>query len=220
MSTTRRALGVLGEVLITAGVVVGLFAVYTLFWTGVETGQQQDALADELAAQERPGVVGGAKADRRPPKEGQAYLRMRIPRLGDDWEWVVVEGISVEDLQRGPGHYPTSAAVGEIGNFAVAGHRATYGEPFAFLDLVVPGDTVVFERKSTRWTYEITDSFLTTPDDVAVLLPVPRRPAAEPTEAILTLTTCHPRWGSTERLIKHGILVEQERLPQGRDGDA
>lgn len=220
MSAARRALGVVGELLITAGVVVGLFAVYTLFWTGVETSQAQDALAEEL---DRPVVGDGGsttpKADRRPPKEGDAYLRMRIPRLGNAWKWVVVEGISVEDLQRGPGHYPTSAAVGEIGNFAVAGHRATYGEPFAFLDLVVPGDEVIFERRSTRWTYEITESFLTTPDDVDVLLPVPRQPNAEPTEPILTLTTCHPRWGSTERLIKHGVLLEQERIGDApRDG--
>ncbi len=206
MSMTRKVLGVTGELLITAGLVLALFAVYTLFWTGVETQQAQDGLAEQLDEPELP-----AAKKSKPPTEGDAYLRIRIPRLGQDWEWVVVEGISTEDLTRGPGHYPTSAAVGEVGNFAVAGHRATYGEPFAYLDQVVPGDDIIFERQGKRWVYEATESFITVPTDISVLYPVPGRPKAEPTDALLTLTTCNPRWGSTERLIVHGTLVKTNK---------
>lgn len=207
----------LGELLITAGVVVGLFAVYTLFWTGVQTAQAQQELGDVL--DEKPPVPQRPAEAATPPKRpGDPYLRMRIPRLGQDWEWVVVNGISEADLAKGPGHYPTTAKVGAVGNFAVAGHRATHGEPFANLDRVVPGDAVVFARRGVTWTYEITESFITLPSNTSVLYPVPGQAGVAPTERVLTITTCHPRWGSTERLILHGVLVGRE--PAGADEES
>lgn len=225
----RTAVGVLGELLITAGVVVGLFAVYTLFWTGVETQNAQSALQEQFEALSSGDVLsseprtdpgsGDSRDDSaqvRPQLEpGDAYARMRIPRLGDGWSWIVVEGVDLDDLTRGPGRYPESADVGDIGNFAVAGHRATYGEPFAYLDRVQAGDDVLVEREGSVYRYVVTDSFITVPSNTDVLLPVPGQPGATAENAVITLTTCHPRWGSTERLILHGTLASVE--PAGGD---
>lgn len=214
--TARSVLGVLGELLITAGVVVGLFAVYTLYWTGVETAHEQDVLAAELdALSSRPGQ---ATTDQEPtgettqveplpePLRGDAYARMRIPRLGTEWSWVVVEGVDAATLTRGPGHYPDSADPGNVGNFAVAGHRATYGEPFAYLDQVEVGDDVVVERGGMQYRYEVTGSFITVPSDGGVVLPVPGQPGVAPRDRLITLTTCNPRFSGVERLIVHGVL--------------
>jgi sortase A len=146
------------------------------------------------------------------PHPGHAYARMRIPRLGEDWEWIVVEGVDLTDLRNGPGRYPGGAEPGEIGNFAVAGHRATYGEPFAHLDLLEPGDEILVEFGRRRYRYEVTESLITAPSAVDVLAPSPGRPGAEPREAAITLTTCHPRWGSQERLVVHGALVDSSPM--------
>ena len=211
----RGAVGIVGELLITAGVVVGLFAVYTLFWTGVETANQQEALDEQFSSAGRE-AEPGASPERQPapedsgpePLSGDAYARLTIPRLGDSWSWIVVQGVDLDTLTRGPGHYPDTVDPGEIGNFAVAGHRATYGEPFANLDQVQVGDEVRVERAGLMHTYAVTESFITDPSDTDVLLPVPGRSGVEADEAVLTLTTCHPRWSSSERLIVHATLVD------------
>lgn len=213
----RTGVGIVGELLITAGLVVGLFAVYTLYWTGVETASEQDALAEEfaalpqrtdgsdLASQGSEQTEDTAQAD---PLPGSAYARITIPRLGESWSWIIVEGVTTSDLTRGPGHYPGTADPGEVGNFAVAGHRATYGEPFAYLDQVQIGDDIFVERQGMMYRYVVTDSFITWPNDTAVIAPVPGRPGEEPTAPIITLTTCNPRFSGAERLIVHGTLAD------------
>lgn len=212
----RAVVGVTGELLITAGVVIGLFAVYTLFWTGVETAGEQDDLQREFeaadpqppepTAQAAPPETALAPLEVPEPLPGDAYARMRIPRLGEDWSWIIVQGVDLSDLTRGPGHYPDSAEPGQVGNFAVAGHRATYGEPFAHLDRLEPGDEIRVERAGLEHVYRVTTSYITGPDDVDVVAPVPREPGAAPRTEVITLTTCHPRWSSEERLIVHGVL--------------
>ena len=145
----RTIVGVVGELLITAGVVVGLFAVYTLFWTGVQTAQAQTDLERALLRQPHSGAdtAGRGSESTRPaqPQPGDPYAQIRIPALGESWAWVVVEGVDPDVLRDGPGHYPGSADPGEIGNVAVAGHRATHGEPFARLDSVSPGDAILLQ---------------------------------------------------------------------------
>ena len=125
----------------------------------------------------------------------------------------IVEGVSLEDLARGVGHYPDTALPGEIGNFSVAGHRATNGEPFAYLDQVDTGDVVVVETGTTWYTYEVYKEYIVAPTQVGVILPVPNEPDAVPRRRLMTLTTCNPRWDSYERLIFHAKLVEV--LPKG-----
>lgn len=216
----RVAVGVLGEVLITAGCLLLLLAVYQLFWTGVETGRAQDRLRADLLkdwaapAPAVPTPAPGAGSARRParpapppPAAGEPVLLLRIPRLGPDFEWVVLEGVRPADLKRGPGHYPGTALPGEVGNVAIAGHRATNGEPFAYLDRLREGDEIVTRTRAGEFTYRVTGSRIVAPTRTDVVLPVPGRPGATPTRRLLTLTTCHPRWGSTSRLIVSAQLV-------------
>ena len=220
----------LAELLVTAGVLVLLFAVYLVFWSDVRTAaaqhdlratfehqtQQVAAAAEDRPAPDKPGrAKGAAKAAPAAFQPGAGIAAMRIPRLGRDWEWIVVEGVAPDDLAKGPGHFPGTAGPGEIGNFAVAGHRATNGEPFAYLDTVVPGDHVIVQTPTGWSVYTVTRSRLVAPTAVDVVTPVPGQPGAEPDQAVLTLVTCHPRWGSSQRLIVDGLLTESRTLAQG-----
>ena len=209
----------IGEVLLTLGVVLALFVVYLAWWTGVETSVAQPRLASDLGrvvasappVTKTPAVGRSLRIVDPPPPvpaTGAPYLDLTIPRLGHDWRWVVVQGVGLTQLALGPGHYPGTAGPGEIGNFAVAAHRSTHGEPFAYLDRMRPGDLVRFSYGSRAWTYRVDKSFITDPSDVGVIYPVPRQPKAMPTLRLLTLTTCDPRWGNERRLIVVGTLVE------------
>jgi sortase A len=204
----------LGELLITAGVLVLLFVVYQLVWTNVQAdaaaGRQTEQLHQDW--QRDP----AAPEFDRPLERGKAFAIMHIPRLGQDWSVPVIQGVTLADLAEGVGHYPRSALPGRIGNFAVAGHRATNGEPFAYLDRLRAGDAVVVETRTTWYTYVVGDGYIVPPTQVAVVDPVPNRPGAKPTKAVITLTTCNPRWASYERLIFHGDLVAQQPRSEGR----
>jgi sortase A len=146
---------------------------------------------------------------------GEGFAFLRIPRLGRDYSVPVVQGVGLDDLARGVGHYPRSAGPGEVGNFAVAGHRATNGEPFAYLDRLRKGDVVVAETRSRWFTYVVDRTRIVLPTDTWVIDPVPGRPRAEPTERLLTLTTCNPRWASTQRLIVFGHLKSSRPKSEG-----
>jgi sortase A len=98
----------------------------------------------------------------------------------------------------------------------VAGHRATNGEPFATLDRVRAGDIVVAETRRRWFTYVVDRTEIVQPDATWVLDPVPGKPGATPTQPLLTLTTCNPRWASTERLIVFGHLQESRAKKDGR----
>jgi sortase A len=212
VSVARRATGVVGEVLITAGVLVLLFLVYQLVWTNLQADRAAEAKTDGLIETwERESRTG--PEFERPLPRGEAFALLYIPRLGDDYRVPIVQGVRLEDLAAGVGHYPATALPGRVGNFAVAGHRATNGEPFASLDQLRTGDAVVVETRTTWYTYTVTKEYIVPPTQVEVILPVPNEPDVEPKRALMTLTTCNPRWASYERLIFHATLTET--LPKG-----
>jgi sortase A len=203
---------VVGELLITAGVIVLLFVGYQLVWTNVQADRAATAQADALEGRWAERSAEEPEFDV-PLKKGEAFALLRIPRLGENFRVPIVEGVSLEDLAQGVGHYPETALPGEIGNFSVAGHRATNGEPFAYLDQLDKGDAVVVESATTWYTYEVFKAYIVAPTQVGVILPVPNEPDAVPRRRLMTLTTCNPRWDSYERLIFHAELVEE--LPKG-----
>lgn len=215
-----------GEVLLTLGVVLLLFVGYTLWWTGVETGNAQDQLKDELVeewqnpqpgqpGQPLPGTTSPATpgATEEPaglarPEIGDAVAILRIPRFGPSYAWAVVEGVDIENLARGPGHYPSTSLPGEVGNFAVAGHRATHGEPFAQFEALRDGDPVVIETASEWYTYTITEIQYPVPVTSGWAIdPNPLDLGVAPTRSMMTLTTCHPRWASTHRFLVFSELT-------------
>nr|WP_232523026.1 class E sortase [Nocardioides sp. MAH-18] len=208
----RVATRVVAEIFLTLGLLVVAFVVYLLIWSDVQSAHAQSRLRATFEAQveqaHRVHAVGpGVTTVVAPaPDTGSAVGVMTIPRLGDDWSWVMVEGVADADLAKGPGHFPGTAMPGQPGNFAVAGHRATHGEPFAHLDGLRRGDEVVVETTTDTYTYVVDRSEIVSPDLVSVLDPVPGQPDARPKRALLTLVTCNPRWGSSERLIVTGHL--------------
>lgn len=234
MNAARLAMRGLGELFITLGAVLLLFVIYQLFWTNVAAHAAASKVTDEIEQQWDSGLpdvvppaqpsseapAPSAAPPTRPPlDEGQGFARIYIPRLGKDYVKPVLEGVGLPDLARGIGHYPKTQLPGEIGNVALAGHRATNGEPFRNLDQMRPGDAVVIETKSSWFTYTVTRSEIVAPSATDVLLPVPRRAGEPATREVLTLTTCNPRWASYERLIVYGELTDQ-RLKSAGDSPA
>ncbi len=216
----RTAVRGLGELCITAGLVVLLFVAYQLVWTNYEAHRAADRVSDDIRdSWSRPPTqtTDGPDGPRAGTADfGKGFAFLHIPRLGKHWTVPVVEGVDLPDLARGVGHYPDTARPGQVGNFAVAGHRATNGEPFATLDRVRPGDVVVAETRSRWFSYVVDRTEIVEPDSTWVLDPVPGKPGATPTQPLLTLTTCNPRWASTQRLIVFGHLQENLAKKDGR----
>lgn len=207
-----RLLRALGWLLIGGGVVMLLYLVYLLWYTNLVHGRLQADLLDEWSLRHGPVEealpaerVGGAPvAENAPPKVGAAYAAMWFERPGtrhrpaNDNIMYVVEGVTREALKQGPGHYPDTAAPGSPGNFGVAGHRTTYGAPFYHLDQLQEGDEIhVVDRYDREWVYRVTDTEVVLPDDTWVIGPDPLGTG----RAMLTLTTCEPRFSAAKRLI-------------------
>lgn len=210
MTRWRAVLVVTAELLLTAGVLVGLFVGYELFGTGVQTAATQRQLRQELARQWGTSPVGplpGGALVTPVQLPTNALALLRISRLGADYAQVVVPGVDFAALRQGPGHYPGTALPGQVGNVVLSGHRTTYGAPFRHLDLLRPGDSIVLETRRYRYDYRVTGSAVVAPTDLAVVAPVPGRPGARPTQRLLTLTTCNPLYSARERLVVYARLV-------------
>ena len=206
-----------GEVLITLGVLVLLFAVYQLVYTNVQANRAAAEVSDQIQRQWAGQPNTGSEDDFVSIQDGSGFAFLHIPRLGARWRKPIVQGVDTDDLARGVGHYPKSAMPGRIGNFAVAGHRATHGEPFRDLNRLRSGDVVVVEAAKNWYIYRIdNDGQIVMPSAVGVVLPVPNQPGAKPTKRLITLTTCDPRWGSTHRLIYWGHLASVQPKSAGR----
>lgn len=201
----RIALRTVGELSVTAGLILMLFCAYLLWGTGAYTASRQLLLQRALAA--------GTAARPVRVEPGGAVALLRIPRLGRSYRYAVVEGVSAEHLKKGPGHYPGSARPGEIGNFVVSGHRTTYAAPFNRIDELERDDEIIVEAPEARYTYRVTSQDIVEPDEVEVLAPVPGKPDIRPIRAYLTLSTCHPEYSAAQRLIVYGVLKESE--PRG-----
>ncbi|WP_329625627.1 class E sortase [Streptomyces sp. NBC_01255] len=228
----RLVVRTFSELCLTVGTLIVLFVVYVLYWTGVQAesasaGQidtLQRAWADApLAPPPAPGSSSPPPApETRPYAPGKGIAVMYVPRLGKDWKWPVLEGTGPGVLKKGLGHYAATARLGATGNFAVAGHRRTYGDPFKDFPRLRPGDAVVLTDGTTWFTYRIDrGSYRTLPTDVGVVAPVPkplRKNAAgyDGPGRYLTLTTCEPEWGSSHRLIVWAHLDATQPVTDGR----
>jgi sortase A len=199
-----RATGVAGEVLITLGLLVLLFLGWQLWWTDVTAGREQAATVRSLErelARKDPGIHP------RPVAFGAAFAILRVPRFGSSWARPVLEGTSHDVLAHGVGHYPGTAMPGQVGNFAVAGHRTTYGRPFTDIDKLRTGDLVIVETRSAYAVYAVQRHVIVTPEHVEVAAPVPQHPGERPTQAWMTMTACHPRFSAAQRYVVFARLL-------------
>lgn len=134
---------------------------------------------------------------------GHALGFVRIPKLAVDVAFV--EGVAPQDLSMGPGHYPGTALPGAWGNVAIAGHRTTHAAPFWAIDTLRAGDVIQVQTRAGTFTYRVEWVRIALPGDTSMLAPtdVPS----------LTLTTCYPRFSSSERLIVRATQVEADPVP-------
>ena len=159
MTDTRAArarrrldpVSVVGEILVTLGVLALLFVFWEVVWTDVQAGREQDKVAEKLEEQ-------WDSRNPRPltaPPEGAAFARLFIPTFGSDFHFAVVKGTSDADLEKGPGHYLDTQNPGQPGNFAMAGYRVGRGSPFNDLGLLETCDAVVVETAGSWNIYRV-----------------------------------------------------------------
>ncbi|CAL9508118.1 class E sortase [Streptomyces sp. NPDC057837] len=212
-----RAVSFFGELLITAGLVLGLFVVYSLWWTNVvadrAAGKQADRVRDDWAH----GRGGPGALD---TKNGIGFLH--VPAMSDD-EVLVEKGTSNKILNDGvAGYYtePVKSALpmsGKPGNFSLAAHRDGHGAKFHNIDKIEKGDPIVFETKDKWYVYK-TYAILpeTSKFNVKVLAKVPKESGKKKPGHYITLTTCTPLYTSTYRYVVWGELERVEKVDENR----
>jgi len=205
------------ELALSAGFVLLLFVFYLLVWSNQRTAMAQKDLLEDFRSES--GQAASSTKGPVEPSAGDGVAVLHIPELGREFAWVIVEGTADSDLRNGPGRFAESAMPGEVGNFAVAGHRATNGEPFADIDELDEGDRLVVGTGQEWLVYEVTWSRIVAPTATEVIAPVAGHPGQKPTRRMMTLVTCHPRWGSTERLVVGSQLVERRTAAAGPPAD-
>ncbi|MET2715864.1 class E sortase [Streptomyces harbinensis] len=218
---------VIGELFITTGVLLMLFVVYQLWWTNVEARAHANGQADSLQEQWDRAEAGEADEDEdREPgvfSPGEGFAIIYLPTL--DVRAPIAEGVDPKGvLDKGMvGHYtaedrlPTAMPWDEEGNFGLAGHRNTHGEPFRFINKLEPGDPIVIETESTYYVYEMASRLdSTSPSNIAVLDPVPDQGGFTEPGRYITLTTCTPEFTSTYRMIVWGQLTEERPRSEGK----
>ena len=215
MKLLRGLAGLVGELMITAGAFLLLFVGWQLWWTDVTS----DADAATAVSTLQGDFDDPAWVQPRHVALGDAFAIVRIPRFGSGFARPLYEGTGHDVLQRGIGHYQGTAMPGAVGNFAMAGHRTTYGKPFNRIDELVDGDTIVVETKANWFVYRVTGHQIVAPTQISVLLPVPDEPDAEPTVAVLTMTSCHPEYSARERYVVHAELAATYAHARGVPAD-
>ncbi|HEX2905197.1 MAG TPA: class E sortase [Jatrophihabitans sp.] len=247
--TIRRIVFGTGEALITLGLVLVLFAVYEVWVSNIFADRKQHQAQQQLAQAWHTGqdpLHGEDKLNLPAGKQvvlplGDGFANLYIPAFGKDYVKTVIQGTDDADLDRGPGHYVSSQVPGQIGNFALAGHRVGKGEPFLNLDQLRPGDKIVVQTASNWYIYTVLGSQpayqaalkltgsarsdaiaaalaatdqqgvpgreIVSPSAVQVIAPVPDHPGQSPTRALLTMTTCHPKYTANQRMVVHAVLT-------------
>ncbi|MGA5415148.1 class E sortase [Streptomyces pseudogriseolus] len=207
----------IGEVFITTGVLMLLFVTYQLWWTNVRAQAQagkevSDLQRDWANGERKPGAF----------EPGQGFALLHIPKL--DVVVPIAEGISSKKvLDRGMvGHYAegalkTAMPDAKTGNFGLAGHRNTHGEPFRYINRLEPGDPIVVETQDEYFVYKTASMLpVTPPSNVSVLDPVPKGSGFTGPGRYITLTTCTPEFTSKYRLIVWGQMVEERPRSKGK----
>ncbi|MET8448871.1 class E sortase [Streptomyces sp. NPDC005209] len=209
------AVSVFGELLITAGLVLGLFVVYSLWWTNVVADRaahrQSDKVRDDWA-DSGPGALD--------TKDGIGFLHVPSMKNG---EVLVEKGTSTEILNDGvAGYYtePIKSALptsGKKGNFTLAAHRDGHGAKFHNIDKVEVGDPIVFETRDKWYVYKVYDVLPETSKyNVQVLAQVPKESDKKKPGHYITLTTCTPVYTSRYRYVVWGELVRVDKVDSKR----
>ena len=222
--------GVIGELLITAGVITLLYVGWQLWIGDMIYGAQRNAAGQELSEEWEQEYAAPSPSDTATPDattaptdepvapvepivlpeagDGEVFGIMHIPRFGADYQVQIAGGVSraVTLDPIGIGHYPGTKMPGEVGNFAVAAHRTTYGKPFNRIAELHVNDAIIVETEGGWYTYRFRTLEYVHPSEVEVLLPVPQVDAAPPGSRYITLTSCSPMFAMSERIVAYGVF--------------
>lgn len=204
-------------------IVVGALLIGYVGWQFYGTNWLSHRRQDEVTNSLRKQWVAEGSTKLQKPKyvpKGKASALIRIPKFGKGYVVPVLEGVSKEVLAKGYGHFPDNADPGKVGNYALAAHRVTHGEPLRRMPELRPGDKVVVETVEATYTYKLD----TDPDKLVipftgtwVLGELPKnpraggpQPAQRPGQRLITLTTCAELFHTDERMIAFGHLVGTE----------
>lgn len=220
-----RLVGFFGELLITLGIVLMLYVVWELWWTNIDSAQAQKQVTADLV-QELGDVsvpedsdddkdYGPAPVANVP--SGQTFGIMYFPSFEKNGSHhPVTYGVGDDVINNlGIGYYPTTQKPGELGNFAVAAHRQTHGQVFWDIDKLKAGDKIYLQTAEGYYTYTWYDTEIVAPSNGDVLLPTPHQWGVEPTRSILTMTTCHPKYTTQQRMIAYSELTSWRPLDAG-----
>lgn len=208
----RKGLLLIAELALTAAFVIGAYLVYQLWFTNqVADGQALEiskALQTEFdSVDSNLESASEAKVSRVSNFQVEAIGLAYIPRLKSDvWATPILVGVSERELAMGVGYYPGAALPGQAGNFAIAAHRATHGEPFAGFEKLVKGDKVFIQSSDGWYEYELIAN-KKIPDSSTWVLDAKPKGLDVESDHIITLTTCDPRWNSVRRWAWWGVLV-------------
>ena len=212
--------------LMTAGLFVLLFLGWHVWFNDLVHGAAQEKASATLSQQwqitekretefdRATGTSDGAFVSAKPPvmktvNDAEPFATLIIPRFGDRYVRTIAESVDVatvlNNIETSVGHYSSSNRLGELGNFAVAGHRTTYGAAFGWVDKLRVGDRIYIETEKGWYIYRFRNMEFVYPSEVAVLNPVPRM-IIEAQERILTITTCHPKLSAAERFIAYSVF--------------
>lgn len=224
----NTVLGVIAELLITFAVIVGGYILWQLWWTGVQSEATQIEQRDAVQWIEPKTQDNGQFSIAKPQtgdvpvqpehaQYGDLVAQLYVPRFGKSWQRNIVEGTDVYQLNRhGVGHYQNTQMPGQMGNFAVAGHRAGYGEPLAHVDELQQGDAIIVRTQDYWYVYEYTNHEIVLPTQGQVVAAVPNHPELQPDNRYITLTTCEPRYTTaTHRWISYGALKYWAKVSDG-----
>lgn len=194
---------ILATVFILSGAALVVYAIYSATIGEQTASDQQQRLAEVMP-------LDVSQASNSDLDAGDIFAKIYVPRFGQDYVRNIAEGTSVSKVLNtiGIGHYPSTQMPGEVGNFAIAGHRAGNGGPMRNIDKLVSGDLAYVETANKRYTYRFLQSKVVSPEDVGVIAPVPEGlKGAVATASYLTMTTCTPIYINTERYVAWFELV-------------
>lgn len=211
--------GVIGEIFISAGVVVLLFLGWELWFNDIVVGEQMNQKGDQLSQEWSGGFVEPAKPEVERPDPGEpvvsaepadigtTFATMIVPRFGSGYNKPIAQGVTLEDVLNpiGIGHYPGTAMPGQVGNAAFAAHRTTWGAPFGPIADLRLGDSIYIETEAGWYQYKFRSLEYVLPTGVGVIDPVPQLAGVDPTLRILTMTSCNPKLSAAERIVAYSV---------------
>jgi LPXTG-site transpeptidase (sortase) family protein len=212
---------VIGELLITAGLLLGLFVVYSLWWTNVTADKQADRQADQVRRHwaEAPPAGDDGKAPSFDTKSGIGFLHVPSMKNG---EVLIKKGTQVSVLNQAVAGYYTSPVKSALpwdktGNVTLAAHRDGHGAKFHNIHKVKVGDPVVVETRDTWYVYKVYKILPSTSKyNVNTIQQIPKESGKTKPGRYLTLTTCTPVYTSDYRYIVWSQLVRTQKVDKDR----